>query len=115
MSKNKMLYDLHENQNENEILRDYLKSNVPVYLHGLTGDGKSARIKAIDTEAVIIYLRTASPDYINGKTVYEPPLMGEEGIIVPGHMLAVKPSWLIKLENVCNKDKDHLHILFFDE
>ena len=41
--------------------------------------------------------------------------MGEEGIIVPGHMLAVKPSWLIKLENVCNKDKDHLHILFFDE
>ena len=115
MSKNKMLYDLHQDDDEISVIRDYLESNIPVYLHGLVGDGKSDRIREIDPDATIIYLSTTSPERINGKTVCEPAFMGDEGTLIPGRMLAIKPSWLVELEEKCANEPDKIHVLFFDE
>jgi len=115
MARNKMLYDLHENNDEISVIKDYFDSNIPVYLHGLVGDGKSDRIKEIDPDATIIYLSTESPERINGKTVYEPAFVAEDGTILPGRMLAIKPSWLVELEAKCAREPDKIHVLFFDE
>ncbi len=34
--------------NDVEIIKGYLESNIPVYLHGKSGSGKSDRVKEID-------------------------------------------------------------------
>ena len=107
-----------------DIIRGYLESDIPIYLHGLSGDGKSRRAKDIDPNLTIIYLSNATPESINGKSVLVPPITKkvinenneiEEVIIKESYMDDIKPSWLIKLENKCENEKDRLHILLFDE
>ena len=91
---------------EEDIIRGSVESDVPVFLHAKSGDGKSARAKELDPDCTIIYMRTATPDSLNGKSVYNSQT---------GEMIDVKPSWLKKLEEKCAKEPDKLHILFFDE
>lgn len=91
---------------EEEIIRGFIDSGVAVFLHGKSSDGKSARIKQIDPGCVIIYLRNASLDSINGKSVYN---------VDSGEMIDIKPTWLKKLEERCNNEPDKYHIVFFDE
>ena len=91
---------------EEDIIRGCVESGVPVFLHGKSSEGKSARIKQIDPNCVIIYLRNATPDSLNGKSVFNQ---------ATGEMIDIKPTWLQKLENVCNADPENPHILFFDE
>ena len=95
-----------EKVSEEDIIRGSIESGVAVFLHGSSSEGKSARVKEIDPECVIIYLRNATPDSLNGKSVYNSNT---------GEMIDVKPSWLKKLEEKCEKEPDKLHILFFDE
>lgn len=54
-------------------------------MHGPSSEGKSARVKQIDPDCVIIYLRNATPESLNGKSVYNQ---------ATGEMIDVKPSWL---------------------
>ena len=75
-------------------------------MHGQSSEGKSARVKQIDPECVIIYLRNATPESLNGKSVYNSET---------GEMIDVKPTWLKKLEEKCTNDPDKYHIVFFDE
>ena len=91
---------------EEDIIRGAIESNIAVFLHGPSSEGKSARVKQIDPDCVIIYLRNASPESLNGKSVYNAKT---------GEMIDIKPSWLKKLEAKCEKEPDKLHILFFDE
>ncbi len=91
---------------EEEIIRGSIESNVPVFLHGQSSEGKSARVKQIDNDCVIIYLRNATPDSLNGKSVYNSKT---------NEMIDIKPTWLKKLEGKCEAEADKLHILFFDE
>ena len=91
---------------EEEIIRGSIESNVPVFLHGPSSEGKSARVKQIDEDCVIIYLRNATPDSLNGKSVYNSET---------NEMIDIKPTWLKKLESKCELEPDKLHILFFDE
>ena len=110
-----------------EAIRGYLESDIPVYLHGLSGCGKSARVKEIDPNAEIIYLRNATPESINGKSVYVPPLTkkvevknGEEVelqdvILRRGYMMDIKPSWLQRITKRALEEPDKIHVLFFDE
>ena len=95
-----------EKVSEEDIIRGSIESGVAVFLHGPSSEGKSARVKEIDPECVIIYLRNATPESLNGKSVYNSNT---------GEMIDVKPSWLKKLEEKCEKEPDKLHILFFDE
>lgn len=91
---------------EEDIIRGAIESGVAVYLHGLSGDGKSARVKEYDKDAEIIYLLNATPEAIIGKSVYKE---------FSGEMIDIKPTWLVNLEEKCKKEPDRLHVLFFDE
>ncbi len=91
---------------EEEIIKGAIESNVPVFLHGPSSEGKSARVRQIDEDCVIIYLRNATPDSLNGKSVYNSET---------NEMIDIKPTWLKKLESKCEAEPDKLHILFFDE
>ena len=91
---------------EEEIIRGAVESGVAVFLHGPSSEGKSARVKQIDPTCEIIYLRNATPESLNGKSVYNAQT---------GEMMDVKPSWLKKLEEKCEKEPDRFHVVFFDE
>ena len=126
---------------EEDIIRGAVESNVSVFLHGRPSEGKSARVKQLDPDCEIIYMRNATLDSLNGKSVYVPPLTKrvaipvkktvvsngtteekvidtyeyEDVIVKDGYMLDIKPSWLMKVEEKCKKEPDKIHIIFFDE
>ena len=92
--------------NEEDIIKGAIESGVAVFLHGPSSEGKSARVKQIDPNCEIIYLRNATPESLNGKSVYNQST---------GEMIDIKPSWLKKIEEKCTSEPDKLHIVFFDE
>ena len=91
---------------EEEIIKGAIESGVAVFLHGPSSEGKSARVKQIDPTCEIIYLRNATPESLNGKSVYNQ---------ATGEMIDVKPTWLKKLEEKCEKEPGRFHIVFLDE
>ena len=91
---------------EEDIIKGAIQSNVSVFLHGRSSDGKSSRVKQLDPDCTIIYLRNATPDSLNGKSVYNAST---------GEMLDVPPTWYKKLQEKCEKEPNKLHIVFFDE
>ncbi len=91
---------------EEEIIRGAIESGVAVFLHGPSSEGKSARVKQIDPTCEIIYLRNATPESLNGKSVYNGST---------GEMMDIPPTWLKKLQEKCEKEPDRLHVVFFDE
>lgn len=95
-----------EQVSEEEIIKGALESNISVFLHGRSSEGKSARIKQFDPDCEILYLRNVTPEGLNGKSVYNQET---------GEMIDIKPTWLQKLENKCENQKDKIHIIFFDE
>ena len=91
---------------EEGLIRASLESNITPFLHGKSSDGKSARIKQFDPDAEIVYLRNATPDSLNGKSVYDSK---------NNRMIDVPPTWYVKLKEKCDAEPDKLHIVFFDE
>ena len=91
---------------EEEIIKGAIESGVAVFLHGPSSEGKSARVKQIDPTCEIIYLRNATPDSLNGKSVYDS---------AKGEMVDIPPTWLKKLQSKCEKEPDRFHIVFLDE
>ena len=91
---------------EEDIIKGAIQSNVSVFLHGRSSDGKSSRVKQLDPDCIIIYLRNATPDSLNGKSVYNAST---------GEMIDVPPTWYKKLQEKCEKEPNKLHIVFFDE
>ena len=91
---------------EEDIIRGAIESGIAVFLHGPSSEGKSARVKQIDPDCEIIYLRNATPESLNGKSVYNSE---------SGKMIDIKPSWLRKIEEKCEKEPNRLHVIFFDE
>ena len=89
---------------ELSLIRAYVEANIPVFLHGLSGDGKSDRVRQIDPQALDIELVNENPETINGRAIYNE---------ARDEIVDVKPVWLVKLERLCEDGK--LHILFFDE
>ena len=73
-------------------------------LHGKSGCGKSARVKDIDPDCEIVYLGSARPENIVGKS-----------IVINGELKDVPPTWYVSLCKKCEKEPDKIHILFFDE
>jgi len=89
---------------ELSLIRAYVEADIPVFLHGLSGDGKSDRVRQIDPLALDIELVNETPETINGRAVYNE---------ARDEIVDIKPVWLIKLERLC--EDGELHILFFDE
>ena len=93
-----------EEHDELDMIRAFVKANIPVFIHGLTGDGKSDRVKEIDPKVLDIELVNETPETINGRAVYNE---------ATDEIIDIKPVWLVKLERLC--EDGELHILFFDE
>ena len=93
-----------EEHDELDLIRSFIKADIPVFIHGLTGDGKSDRVKEIDPDVLDIELVNETPETINGRAVYNE---------TTDKIIDIKPVWLVKLERLCEDGK--LHILFFDE
>lgn len=91
---------------EEDIIRGAVESNVSVFLHGRSSEGKSARVKQLDPDCEIIYMRNATPDSLNGKSVYN---------AATGEMMDVPPTWYSKIKEKCEAEPDKIHIIFFDE
>ena len=103
--KNPYGFDFAE-VSEEDIIRGCIAGGVPVFLHGASSEGKSARVRQIDPDCVVIYMRNATPDSLNGKSIVNQ---------ATGEMTDIRPTWLVKLETICEKEPDKLHVLFFDE
>ena len=93
-----------ETHDELSLIRAYVDADIPVFLHGLSGDGKSDRVRQIDPEVLDIELVNENPETINGRAIYNE---------AKDEIVDVKPVWLVKLERICADGKPH--ILFFDE
>ena len=93
-----------EEHDELDLIRAFVKADIPVFIHGLTGDGKSDRVKEIDPQVLDIELVNETPETINGRAVYNE---------TNDEIIDIKPVWLVKLERLC--EDGELHILFFDE
>ncbi len=91
---------------EEDIIRGAIESDVAVFLHGPSSEGKSARVKQIDPTCEIIYLRNATPDSLNGRSVYNQ---------MTGEMIDIPPTWFKKVKEKCEAEPDKLHVVFFDE
>jgi hypothetical protein len=91
---------------EDNIIRGCIKSGVPVFLHGASSEGKSARVKQIDPKLVKLSLAGITPEKLNGRSVYNS---------VKDIMEDKKPTWLERLEEICASESDENHILFLDE
>lgn len=89
---------------ELSLMRAYVEANIPVFLHGLSGDGKSDRVRELDPQALDIELVNETPETINGRAIYNE---------AKDEIRDVKPVWLLQLEELCQDGR--LHILFFDE
>ncbi len=100
-------YNFKFNQvSEEDIIKGSVESGIGVFLHGQSSEGKSARVKQLDPDLEIVYLRNATPDSLNGKSVYNSNT---------GEMIDVPPTWYKKLKEKCDKEPDKIHIVFFDE
>ena len=91
---------------EEDIIRGAIESDIAVFLHGPSSEGKSARVKQIDPTCEIIYLRNATPDSLNGRSVYNQ---------ATGEMIDIPPTWYKKVKAKCEAEPDKLHVVFFDE
>lgn len=103
--KNPFSFDFDKVEEE-EIIKGAIESDVAVYLHGRSSEGKSSRVKQLDPDCEIVYLVSASIDSINGKSVYNQDT---------GEMIDIPPTWYQRLEKKCKEEPDKIHIVFFDE
>ena len=94
----------YDEPDEDEQIRRYIEDDIPVFIHGESGCGKSGRVKQIDPDCTIVYLASARPETLAGKS-----------IIVDGEVKDVPPEWYVKLCKKCEAEPNKIHILFFDE
>ena len=107
MNKTPNPYNLNiEDVEEEDIIEGAILSDIPVMLHGQTGDGKSARVKQIDPNTQIIYLASADPTDICGKSVQKENLE---------YLIDYPPTWYVKAKEIAETNPDKLHVIFFDE
>lgn len=91
---------------EEEIIKGAIESNIAVFLHGRSSEGKSARVKQLDPDCEILYMRNATPESLNGKSAYNS---------TTGEMIDIPPTWYQKVCQKCEKEPNKIHLIFFDE
>ena len=91
---------------EEDILRGAIEANIPVFLHGASAEGKSARVKQIDPNCLTLHMENATLDSFVGKSVYSEKT---------GRMMNLPPAWYDELVSICEKEPVKNHILFFEE
>ncbi len=104
----KPLYDYKESgeRTPDEQFADCIEANIPVMLHGLSGVGKTGRVKEVDPNPQVVSLFTRTKEEILGNISLNKDT---------GEIRYEKPYWLQQLEEKCEKEPDKIHVLFFDE
>lgn len=92
--------------NERDIVKACLIADIPVYIHGLPGIGKSSLASSLDPNIVRVNMSTATYYKILGKEIAN---------TTNGSIINIKPNWLEKAENNVSKDPGKINVLFFDE
>ena len=95
-----------EKVKQDRVLMNYIKSDIPIFLHGKPGVGKSQRIKQIDPDMVELNMRNETTESFVGK-----PVLNSK----QNKLIDIKPSWFKKIEQKCIDEPDRIHILFLDE
>ena len=94
---------VYDDLDNDDLLNLYIVSRTPVFLHGPSGVGKSARVKQVDPTATRITLRPQmNPEEIDGT------LDRETGKYIP-------PLWWQELTEKCKAEPNRTHVLFIDE
>lgn len=103
--KNENLYGLDFGKvSEEDIIREAIRANVAIFLHGNSGEGKSDRVKQLDPEFIELNLNHLDPELLDG-------LSGEKD----GKAVHIKPPWLEELEAKCEEEPEKIHIVFLEE
>ena len=95
-----------EEVSEEDIIKGAIDSNVPVFLHGKPGEGKSSRIKQIDPNCEVLSLGTLTPELLVGMGIKNNDTKVVE---------YAPPPWYTRLVEKCEKEPNKIHILFLDE
>ena len=90
---------------EEELIKDLIKCDFPVCIHGKSDDGKLSRVKQLDPDCTIIYPINATIESINGKTVYDEN---------KGEMIDIPPNWYKEIKEKSENNINNLHIILFD-
>lgn len=96
----------YENVSEEDIIKSYVIAGVPVYLHGRSGDGKSARVKQIDENCEIVSVGTLTAELLVGMAIKNND---------QNRVDYISPPWYRRLVEKCEKEPDKIHVLFLDE
>lgn len=91
---------------DEEIIRGAIESGIPVFLHGDSLEDKRRKVKEIDPNCIIVSFLNTKEESLNGEKVYDSNT---------GKMVYIKPSWLIKLEDICEQEPYKSHIILFEE
>jgi hypothetical protein len=100
--KNGFVYDTLSND---DLLQMYVRTGIPVFLHGPSGVGKTQRVLKVDPTATRITLRPQmNPEEVDGILDRE----SRTGEYLP-------PLWHTQLCRKCENEPNTQHILFIDE
>ncbi len=102
-TKNPYNLDFSE-ASEKGTIPEVLQANVPIFLHGKYGCGKSDRVRQLDPDFIELNL-----SHLNPELLYGPTGKDDEKAV------AIKPAWLNELEIECEEEPDKPHILFLEE
>lgn len=95
-----------------EQMQFYVDNGISFMLHGVSGIGKSSRVKALDKDFTSIELKTGElPEEIKGKTLYS---ISKDGKNVTTTKW-MPPFWYDKIVEKCKSEPNKKHILFIDE
>lgn len=94
-----------EDVSEEETIAAAIECDIPVFLHGHSSEGKTARVKQIDSNCEIVHLRNATLNSLNGKSVYDNQTK---------EMINIPPTWFKKIKEKCTSEPNKLHVVFFD-
>ena len=96
---------VEEEKNVTERLRMNVKDGMSTMLWGLSGIGKTARVRQVDPTFTMIKLKNGMlPEEVTG---------GKEPNGKPGELYP--PTWYVKLCAKCENEPDRMHVLFIDE
>lgn len=91
---------------EEEILEICVQAHISVFLHGMTGTGKTERVVALDNNLELVDFGCTSSEGFTG--IVAKDFNSKE-------LFLYEPYWYKSISEKCEKEPEYLHILFLEE